>query len=226
MRKMVLLVMSCGLLSMAAPWHAALGAQTWYSYGGHQYALTQAHETWQEAETEALAAGGHLATVNDSEENNWLSVTFADAYTRDHYGETWHNAFWIGYYRDTDSVWRWISGEAVSYTNYYYRFPSSGIHAYLHADNHPSPGTWNASYAHDDPSNPGLHFRGVIEIYGVLGDLNGDCVVNILDLLNVRNRLGQDPASDDNWRADLNSDGVINILDLITVRNELGARCE
>ena len=57
-------------------------------------------------------------------------------------------------------------------------------------------------------------------------DVNGDCVVNILDLLAVRNRLGQDPTSGDNWRADVNGDGAINILDLIFVRNELGTACE
>ncbi|NQT20835.1 MAG: hypothetical protein HQ592_14100, partial [Planctomycetes bacterium] len=57
-------------------------------------------------------------------------------------------------------------------------------------------------------------------------DTNMDCVVNVLDLLEVRNRLQKDPEVDDNWQADVNEDGVINILDLITVRNELGAHCE
>ncbi len=56
-------------------------------------------------------------------------------------------------------------------------------------------------------------------------DVNGDCVVNILDLLYVRNRLGMDPASGDNRRADINRDGVINILDLLLVRNGLQTGC-
>ena len=62
--------------------------------------------------------------------------------------------------------------------------------------------------------------------WNIPADVNGDCIVNILDLLNVRNRSGAEPASGDNWKADLNSDGVINVLDLITVRNELGATCQ
>jgi hypothetical protein len=61
--------------------------------------------------------------------------------------------------------------------------------------------------------------------FGVPGDLNGDCTVNILDLLIVRNHLGLDPASGENRKADLNADGVINILDLIRVRNVLGTVC-
>ena len=68
-----------------------------------------------------------------------------------------------------------------------------------------------------------VHDRGAP---GLPGDTNGDCMVNILDLLYVRNRLGQDPASGDNWRANVNGDGAINILDLIFVRNRLGATCE
>jgi len=51
------------------------------------------------------------------------------------------------------------------------------------------------------------------------GDVNGDGVANILDLIWVRNLLGQDVFSGDNWKADVNMDGKINILDLIHVRN-------
>jgi len=58
------------------------------------------------------------------------------------------------------------------------------------------------------------------------GDVNGDCIVNILDLIYARNRLGADVESGDNSKADMNSDGRVNILDLIYIRNRLGNRCE
>ena len=45
-------------------------------------------------------------------------------------------------------------------------------------------------------------------------------------MLEVRNRLQENPASDENWKADLNGDGAINILDLLFVRNDLGTTCE
>ncbi|HUT03398.1 MAG TPA: dockerin type I repeat-containing protein [bacterium] len=50
-------------------------------------------------------------------------------------------------------------------------------------------------------------------------DVTGDGRLNILDLVYVRNRLGQDPESGDNLKADINGDGRINILDLIILRN-------
>ena len=58
------------------------------------------------------------------------------------------------------------------------------------------------------------------------GDVNGDCKVNVLDLIFIRNRLNTSPATGDNWKADVNEDGKINILDLIFVRNRLNTRCE
>jgi len=57
------------------------------------------------------------------------------------------------------------------------------------------------------------------------GDTNGDCRVNILDLIFIRNKLNLDVASGDNWKADVNLDARINILDLIYVRNKLNTQC-
>ncbi len=62
-------------------------------------------------------------------------------------------------------------------------------------------------------------------LYHWLGDANLDYRVNILDLIFVRNRLGQAVSSGNNWQADVNQDGKINILDLIAVRNQLGVKC-
>ena len=59
----------------------------------------------------------------------------------------------------------------------------------------------------------------------IAGDANGDCKVDILDLMFIRSRLGRDTAAADNGQADLNEDGRINVLDLITARNKLGTHC-
>ncbi|HUU69891.1 MAG TPA: dockerin type I repeat-containing protein [Planctomycetota bacterium] len=58
------------------------------------------------------------------------------------------------------------------------------------------------------------------------GDANCDCTVNILDLIDVRKKLGQPVDSGDNWKADLNNDGMINLLDLIVIRSKLASRCD
>jgi len=67
--------------------------------------------------------------------------------------------------------------------------------------------------------------RTATAVYNMFADANGDCVVNVLDLIFVRNRLGERPYTGDNWRADITCDMVINVLDLIAVRNYLGTRC-
>ena len=57
------------------------------------------------------------------------------------------------------------------------------------------------------------------------GDANGDCRVNILDLIFIRNKLNQPVGTGDNWKANVNQDANINILDLIFVRNKLNTSC-
>jgi hypothetical protein len=137
---------------------------SWQSYEGHQYALTQNYGIWVEAEAEAVAAGGHLATINDANENTWLADAFAGAYTRGFPGHPWFNIAWIGYFQDSDSEWRWIDGEPVTFTSYYYLWPEGGVHAYLDLANHDSPYLWNANTPHDDISNPAYHPLGIIEV--------------------------------------------------------------
>ena len=58
------------------------------------------------------------------------------------------------------------------------------------------------------------------------GDANGDCSVNILDMIFIRNRLNKSTASDDNWQADVTQDNKIDILDMIFVRNRINMTCE
>jgi len=68
--------------------------------------------------------------------------------------------------------------------------------------------------------------RTATAVYNLFADANGDCAVNVLDLIFVRNRLGANPNTGDNWRADIvTGDGAINVLDLIAVRNYLGSKC-
>lgn len=52
------------------------------------------------------------------------------------------------------------------------------------------------------------------------GDVNGSGIVDIFDLLDVRNRLGQ-AVGTPNWFADVRADGQFDIFDLLSVRNRL-----
>jgi hypothetical protein len=60
-------------------------------------------------------------------------------------------------------------------------------------------------------------------ILGLVGDVNGDGVVNILDGILLANAFMSKPG-DSNWnpKADLNGDGVVNILDAILLANNFG----
>lgn len=138
-------------------------AQNVYNYNGHSYMLTNDWGTWTEAEQEAISLGGHLVTINDAAENAWLTETFKDSYGRDYYGQPWQNGAWIGYYSD-GGVWKWISGEPVTYTTYAQNWPIGGTHAYLILAYHPWAGTWDENPWHDTESNRAPNFKGIVEI--------------------------------------------------------------
>ncbi|HUS58698.1 MAG TPA: DNRLRE domain-containing protein [Planctomycetota bacterium] len=56
----------------------------------------------------------------------------------------------------------------------------------------------------------------------IVGDVNRDLAVNVLDLILVRNHLNQNPNQDlETFRCDVNGDGYVNVLDTILVRDRL-----
>ena len=78
-------------------------------YNGHAYVvLDNPNLTWEEAQAHAQSLGGNLVTINDAAEEQWIKHAFSD-----------HEEFWIGL---TDKAhegdFRWVSGEAVTYTNW------------------------------------------------------------------------------------------------------------
>jgi len=66
----------------------------------------------------------------------------------------------------------------------------------------------------------------VVTVHGSpLGDVNDDCVVNILDFVAIIDGITRASSGPDDWKLDLNNDGVINVLDLIVVRGSLNMTC-
>jgi len=68
--------------------------------------------TWEQAEAEAVAAGGHLATLRNQDEVTWLLARLPA-----------EELYWIGLYQtegaaEPDGGWAWISGEPVTFTNW------------------------------------------------------------------------------------------------------------
>lgn len=137
---------------------------------GHDYYLLEASD-WSDAEEAARGMNGHLATVNDAEELEWIYATFGN-----YQGQPRH--LWIGLYdansnvdsanrTDRMSEFVWISGEASSYQRWSPFEPndSGGGEecAHIWAPTDPYASYWNdADPALTNLFGVGLH--GVVEL--------------------------------------------------------------
>ena len=104
------------ILTIAALAASSL-AQTWVTNpaNGHRYTLVSDNSSWSDAENEAVALGGHLVTINDLDENQWVVKEIAAPVTI--------SPVWIGLHQLPNSLepgegWTWSSGEAVTFTNW------------------------------------------------------------------------------------------------------------
>lgn len=106
------------------------------------------------AEDYARAHGGHLVTLNDSEEDLWVTATFQEFY------------LYIGL-NDTrqEGTFEWYSGEPVTYTNWYPGEPnnSSGIEDWVHIYNF-SNGNWEWNDISNTPIIGGFPAYAVMEV--------------------------------------------------------------
>jgi hypothetical protein len=80
---------------------------------GHTYYLLNM-ATWTASQAEAQTLGGHLATVNDAAENDWIFNTFAGQLNNQTKDALWLGLNDIGHPR----TFTWISGEPVTYTHW------------------------------------------------------------------------------------------------------------
>lgn len=99
------------------------------SRNGHTYRLIGEGEessseirriSWLDAEAYAASVGGHLATVDDIGEDQWIRDTF-DAKVRafDSVGITINRSIWLGLNdKDQEGTFVWSSGSTSSYRNW------------------------------------------------------------------------------------------------------------
>lgn len=131
-------------------------------YNGHYYTLTDTAMTWTQAESYAQTLGGHLVTINDQAEQEWVTDRFGWAYP------------WIGLTEQaTEGTWVWVSGEPVTYTNWASGEPYNNYGNDDYARMYTN-GKWydrEAVYT----------ARGLIELTGV--DTDGDKLPDVLDPL-------------------------------------------
>jgi PKD repeat protein len=81
---------------------------------GHAYWLLAPND-WTSSESQAVALGGHLATINDQAEQDWVVAEFGS------YGGM-NRELWIGFRSTTTptpaSAYSWVSGEPTTFTNW------------------------------------------------------------------------------------------------------------
>jgi alpha-tubulin suppressor-like RCC1 family protein len=130
---------------------------------GHYYYLL-AENTWTASEVEAVAMGGHLATVRNQAENSWIYTQFSQ------FGGV-SRGLWIGL-NDVaqEGAFVWASGEPVSYFNWGSNEPvnQNGLDDYVHLF---WPGDARASQWNDQwdvivmgSGSAGVSINGVVEV--------------------------------------------------------------
>lgn len=129
------------LVAIAAITASSL-AQTWFTNptNGHQYAKIADNVDWPIAEQDAISFDGHLVTINDAAENEWVRSTFSI------YNFDW---MWIGLSEDqpwgqSTRTWSWSSGETPNYFNWAPGEPSSSAEHYVAME---GANFWNGQWA-------------------------------------------------------------------------------
>ncbi|TGY97777.1 hypothetical protein E5329_02675 [Petralouisia muris] len=82
------------------------------SYQGNYYYVYEDADSWEDAKAKCESRGGHLATITSEGEDDIVYQCLEDSGYDDGY---------FGLYRDdsgTESVWKWVTGEKVVYTNW------------------------------------------------------------------------------------------------------------
>lgn len=84
-------------------------------YKNHLYAIIDTASSWEEAEAVCESYGGHLAVINDVQENEVLF---------DYMTNKGYSSAFFGYSIQDDGSWEWVDGSTSSYTNWGYGEPN------------------------------------------------------------------------------------------------------
>lgn len=125
---------------------------------GHYYVLTSSRLTWQQAEAEAVALGGHLLTINSQAEQDFINATFLSDPSN-------QGPYWIGLNdQAVEGTFVWSSGEPVTYTNWQPNEPNN-LNNEDYAIIYAPPYGWNDGQGTDV-------YYGIIELPEFTGDVN------------------------------------------------------
>src|SRR5262249_55077632 len=131
---------------------------------GHGYYLLP-ESTWVDAEAVAVSLGGHLVTINDDDEQQWVFNTF-NAY------RGVDRNLWIGLTdKDQEGSFQWVSGEPFVYSHWMPGSPDDpndewhALEDYVEMQSVLEPAPWIPSYWNDvwNDTQPVAPTCGVVE---------------------------------------------------------------
>ena len=121
----------------------------------HPYYLLDAN-SWTDSEAQAVALGGHLATINDQAEQDWVFNIFSSG-----------RNLWIGLNDAAEEgTFVWISGEAFTYSNWTPLEPNTEFdedYVTMNGFSPPNYGKWN-DIDNEGGSGDWILMYGVVEI--------------------------------------------------------------
>ncbi len=111
MKTLLVIALSVLAWTVSAADHGIIAGPSTNLANGHFYYLLKS-ATWSNSEACAVSYGGHLATVRDADENQWIVDTFA------RYGGM-ERPLWIGLSdRRVEGVFEWSSGEPFAFSHW------------------------------------------------------------------------------------------------------------
>jgi hypothetical protein len=132
---------------------------------GREYILLS-QNTWAASQAEAQSLGGHLVTIDNQAEQDWVFDVFARA------GGS-GRALWIGLSRRSPgSAFEWASGDPVAYTHWSPGEPNFGEERYVYMlptlGGTPLAGFWNNDYDRTTGAYTGNYSIPQFAIHGVV----------------------------------------------------------
>ena len=123
-----------------------------YEYKNNSYAVIDIGIPWTKAKAYCEELGGHLVTISDSDEQDFITQKLLPLGTK--------NMYWTGGYRKNASDnWRWVTDEPFKYFNWSPGEPNSNSEHFIHMFRTANTaGKWNNTYE----SSSGNWFYGTI----------------------------------------------------------------
>lgn len=178
-------------------------------YRNHIYEYFPLTTTWTKAEEICQLRGGHLATVSNSVENDFL-YHFADEFDREY--------LWLGGIYNHNVGWNWVTAEEFSYTNWSTNQPDNNLNQEYYLNmyiKHPVQGAWNDMLEADEYDHRSFGFICERELTHTIGDSNQDNRITIHDVTAIQRAQAELEAFtiEQLAIADTNGDGVTDIND-------------